>query len=104
MALFYNVVGSAATTVELLAPDSLNKIKSLMLTNVHASNDATATVFIQKITTAGVTEVYNFIHTINIPAHTSLLLDDSSLFRFPAKFGLYITVGSSDTVDVIISN
>ena len=51
---------------------------------------------------SGVKKTFNLIHTIAIPADSSLLLDEPSIFNFGQQFGLYITVGSSDTVDVII--
>tara|TARA_R110000823_G_scaffold67376_1_gene157220 strand:- start:23 stop:340 length:318 start_codon:yes stop_codon:yes gene_type:complete len=105
MSKFYNVTGSTGVTVELISPTEDNGgIKSILLTNVHATADATVTLFIQDDPTSGTTSTYNLIHTIAIPADTSLLLDNSSIFRFNDFYGLYITVGSSDTVDVIISN
>ena len=105
MSKFYNITGSTGVTVELVSPteDNVN-IKSILLTNVHATADATVTVFIQDDPTSGTTSTYNLIHTIAIPADSSLLLDNSSMFRFDDFYGLYITVGSSDTVDVIISS
>ena len=105
MSLFYNITGSTGVTVELVSPteDNVN-IRSILLTNVHATADATVTVFIQDDPTSGATSTYNLIHTIAIPADSSLLLDNSSMFRFDDFYGLYITVGSSDTVDVIISS
>jgi len=91
--------------VELISPtEDNNNIKSILLTNVHATADATVTVFIQDDPASGATSTYNLIHTIAIPADTSLVLDNPSMFRFDDFYGLYITVGSSDTVDVIISN
>ena len=105
MAKFYNVTGSTGVTVELISPtEDNNGIKSILLTNVHATADATVTLFIQDDPVSGTTSTYNLIHTIAIPADTSLLLDNPSIFRFDDFYGLYITVGSSDTVDIIISN
>ena len=104
MSKFYNVTGTTGVTVELISPTETNaNIKSILLTNVHATADATVTLFIQDDPTSGTTSTYNLIHTIAIPADSSLLLDNSSIFRFDEKYGLYITVGSTDTVDVIIS-
>tara|TARA_R110002167_G_scaffold140356_2_gene328130 strand:- start:156 stop:470 length:315 start_codon:yes stop_codon:yes gene_type:complete len=104
MSKFYNITGSTGITVELIAPTTDNgNIKSILLTNVHASADATITLFIEDDPASGTTRTYNIIHTIAVPADSSLLLDDSSMFRFDDEFGLYITVGSSDTVDVIIN-
>jgi len=104
MPLLYNITGSTGVTVELIAPNTDNaNVRSLLLTNVHASNDATVTIFIQDNPAAAAPKTYNIIHTIAIPADTSLFLNDSNMFSFEAKYGLYITVGSSDTVDVIIA-
>tara|TARA_E500000305_G_scaffold30065_1_gene22981 strand:+ start:115 stop:429 length:315 start_codon:yes stop_codon:yes gene_type:complete len=104
MASFYNVTGSTGVTVELLAPNADNEgISSVLLTNVHATADATVTLFIQDDPVSGSTSTYNIIHTIAVPADSSLLLNEHGMFGFPDTFGLYITVGSSDTVDVIIN-
>ena len=103
MSKFYNITGSTGVTVELIAPNAANNIKSVLLTNVHATADATITLFIQDDPASGATKTYNIIHTIAVPADSSLFLDDSSMFRFGEEFGLYVTVGSSDTVDIIVS-
>ena len=105
MSIFYNITGSTGITVELISPTEDNtNIKSILLTNVHATADATVTLFIQDDPISGATSTYNILSTVAIPADSSLLLDNPSVFRFPNSYGLYITVGSSDTVDVIISN
>ena len=105
MSKFYNITGSTGITVELISPTEDNtNIKSILLTNVHATADATVTVFIQDDPASGTTSTYNILSTVAIPSDTALLLDNPSMFRFDDFYGLYITVGSSDTVDVIISN
>ena len=102
MSTFHNILGGV--TVELISPTADNGgIKSILLTNIHATADATVTLFIQDDPASGATSTYNLIHTIAIPADTSLLLDNSPMFKFNDFYGLYITLGSSDTVDVIIS-
>jgi hypothetical protein len=103
MSKFYNVTGSTGVTVELIAPDDVSNIKSILLTNVHATADATITLFIQDDPESGATSTYNFLSTVAIPSDTALFLDDPTMFRFDELYGLYITVGSSDTVDVMIS-
>ena len=104
MSKFYNITGSTGVTVELISPTATNaNIKSILLTNVHATADATVTLFIQDDPISSSTSTYNLIYTIAIPSGTSLLLDESSMFRFDEKYGLYITVGATDTVDVMIS-
>tara|TARA_X000001382_G_scaffold40522_1_gene27121 strand:+ start:1281 stop:1577 length:297 start_codon:yes stop_codon:yes gene_type:complete len=97
-------VSGGQRTTELISPTEDNGgIKSILLTNVHATADATVTLFIQDDPASGTTQTYNLIHTIAIPADSSLLLDNPFMFRFNDFFGLYISVESSDTVDLIIS-
>ena len=104
MSKFYNITGSTGVTVELVSPDTDNSlITSITLANVHATADATVTLFIQDDPESGATSTYNIIHTVAIPADVSLLLNESSMFFFPEFYGLYITVGSSDTVDVLLN-
>ena len=101
MSKFFNVTGSTGVTVELISPTEDNSgIKSILLTNVHATADATITLFIQDDPSTGATSTYNFISTVAIPSDTALILD--TIPTFPDEFGLYITVGGSDTVDVAI--
>ena len=103
MSKFYNITGSTGVTVELIAPDADNNIKSILLTNVHATADATVTLFIQDDPISGTTSTFNIIHTIAIPADSSLFLDNPTMFTFGTEFGLYIAVGGSDTVDVMVN-
>tara|TARA_R110001583_G_scaffold16176_2_gene65650 strand:+ start:1720 stop:2043 length:324 start_codon:yes stop_codon:yes gene_type:complete len=101
---YHKITGSTGVDVELLAPGSgVNNLRSIMITNVHATADATVSLFLQKDTS---TTSFFIIHTIAIPADSSLLLDDKALLGFDNSdnaFGLYITVGSSDTVDILLN-
>ena len=103
---YHNVTGSSGVTVELLKPgDSVSGIKSILITNIHASATATVTLFVQT-TVSSALENYKILNTVSIPAKVSLLLDEPSVFNFPNHskgFGFYITVGSSDTIDVLIN-
>jgi len=103
MSKYYNVIGSDSVTVELVAPGADASIKSLLVTNVHATADATVTLFIQDDPESGTTSTYNFLSTVAIPSDTALFLDNPSMFSFKSIYGLYITVGSSDTVDVTVN-
>ena len=103
MSKFYNITGATGVTVELIAPDARSNIKSILLTNVHATADATVTLFIQDDPESGVTSTYNILSTVAIPSDTALFLDNSSMFRFSESYGLYVTVGSSDTLDIMIN-
>ena len=50
MSKFYNVTGSTGVTVELISPTEDNGgIKSILLTNVHATADATVTLLFKMI-------------------------------------------------------
>jgi hypothetical protein len=101
---FFNITGSTGVTVELFAPFAqVNNIKSMLITNVHTSDDATITVFIEDQPTSGTPSTFNIIHTIAIPADSSLVLDSADIPVIPSSFGTYITVGSSDTIDVLIN-
>ena len=104
MAKFYNITGSTGVTVGLVKPSGgSSSIKSILLTNVHATADATVTLFIQDSPASVEPRKFHLLHTVTIPANTSLFLDDESMFNFDRKFGLYITVGATDTIDVIIN-
>ena len=104
MSLFYNIVGSAAVTTELVTPGTEINIKSVLITNVHATADATVTIFIEDQPVSGSSNKYNIIHTVAVPADVSLFLDNPNMFNFTSLYGMYITVGSSDTVDIMISS
>ena len=104
MSKFLNITGSTGVTVELLAPESGTNVTSILLTNVQATADATVTLFIQDDPESGATSTYNILSTVAIPSDTALFLDNPSMFRFGFIYGLYITVGSSDTIDVMINN
>jgi len=104
MSKFYNITGSTGITVELVAPANANVIiKSVLLTNIHSTDAAAVTLFIQDDPISGTTSTYKLINKIVIPASASLLLDEPSMFRFSEKYGLYAQVGASDTVDIMIS-
>tara|TARA_R100001163_G_scaffold46553_1_gene34976 strand:- start:2094 stop:2414 length:321 start_codon:yes stop_codon:yes gene_type:complete len=101
---YHNVAGATAVTNALLSAGQIPfKISSILITNTHSSNAATITLFIQRSTSTG-TETFKITSLLDLPAKTSLLLDDKSLLTIPSDFGLFITVGSSDTVDVLINS
>ena len=113
MARHFNITGSTAAaaqlTQELLAPGANVSVSKILLTNVHATADATVTLFIQNDpeSNGGTTNTFKLLNTIAIPSDTALLLDNQSMLNFKNSgdnsFGLYITVGSSDTLDVLIN-
>jgi len=93
---YHNITGSTGVNVELLAPgDNAGDIKSILIANTHATADATIT-----------TSTFKLLSTVAIPSDTSFLLDNSSMLSFNNSsngYGLYLTVGSSDTLDVFIN-
>tara|TARA_R100001594_G_scaffold44525_2_gene76980 strand:- start:2687 stop:3004 length:318 start_codon:yes stop_codon:yes gene_type:complete len=104
VATYHNITGSSGVTVELIPVGGDENIRSITLANTHATADATVTLFIQDDPTGSATSTFKLLSTVAIPSDTSLLLDDSSMLKFDGvTYGLYITVGSSDTLDVMIN-
>jgi len=104
---YHNITGSTGVDVELIAPgENIGTIKSIVIANTHATADATVTLFIEDDPTAAAASVFKILSTVAIPSDTSLILDNSSVLSFDnsnAGYGLYLTVGSSDTLDVMIN-
>jgi len=104
---YHNITGSTGVDIELIAPgENVGAIRSIMITNTHATADATVSLFIQDDPTAAAASTFHIISTIAIPSDTSLLLDNSTVLSFDNSsngYGLYLTVGSSDTLDVMIN-
>ena len=102
---YHSIAGSSAVTTRLIKRGSnANDIKSIMLTNTRASSSVTVSLFLQD-DTGDVVKTFSILKNSEIPANFSLLLDDESLLRFDnGVFGLFITVGGSDTLDVLIND
>ena len=104
---YHNITGSTGVDVELIAPgENVGTIKSIMVTNTHATADATVTLFIENDPTAAAASIFKILSTVAIPSDTSLLLDNSSVLSFDnsaSGYGLYVTIGSSDTLDIMIN-
>ena len=81
---YHNITVSTGVTVELIKPgDNTQGIRSIMLTNIHATADATVSLFIQNDPPAGVaTSTFKILSTVAIPSDTALLLDDNPLLSF----------------------
>ena len=100
----HNVDGtSSATAVELVAPGQEVSIRSILISNVRSSNNATIKLFIQNDPTSSSTSTFVILTNTVIPPGTSLLLDDTSMINFSELFGLYITPDSNTIVDVFIN-
>ena len=104
---YHNITGSSGVDIELIAPgENVNQINTIVIANTHATADATITLFIENDPTAAAASTFYIISTIAIPSDTSLLLDDDTILSFDNSsngYGLYLTVGSSDTLDVMIN-
>ena len=104
---YHNITGSTGINVELIAPgENVGTIRSIMVTNTHATADATVSLFIQDDPTAAAASTFYILSTVAIPSDTSLLLDNSTVLSFDNSsngYGLYLTGGSSDTLDVMIN-
>tara|TARA_R100001594_G_C3911772_1_gene233453 strand:+ start:133 stop:465 length:333 start_codon:yes stop_codon:yes gene_type:complete len=104
---YHNITGSTGVNIELIAPgENVGAIKSIMIANKHATADATVSLFIQDDPTGASTSTFYIMSTVAVPSDTSLLLDNSSVLSFDnssSGYGLYLTVGSSDTLDVMIN-
>jgi len=107
MPKFYNVKGASVAegqlTTELIKPSEEFNVKSVSLANVHATVSAAISLFIQDNPTSGTTNTYKILSTVVVPVSTTLFLDNPSMFKFGEEFGLYITVGDDNTVDIIIN-
>ena len=104
--LYHNGVASGVN-IELIVPgDNVRDIKSILITNTHATADATVSLYIQNDPTGGTTSTFYMLSTVAIPSDTSLLLEGGNVIKFnnsSSGFGLYVTVGSTDTIDLIIN-
>ena len=104
---YHNITGSTGVTVQLIAPGSkVNSLGSILVTNIHNTAAATVSLFIEDSPTASASKTFTIVNKVILPAGTALLLDEPSILDFDnlssTSFGLYITVGSSDTVDVTL--
>ena len=104
---YHNITGSSGVDNELLAPgDDINNIKSIVIANIHATASAQVSLFIQDDPESGATSTFKLFNKINIPPGITLLLNDSSMLNFDNSadgYGLYMNVGSGDTIDVSIN-
>jgi hypothetical protein len=101
---YHNIAGATAVTTRLISSGSnANDIKSIMITNTHATDAASVSLFLQD-DTGSVVKNFSILSSVLIPLNVSLLLDDKSLLSFNnSVYNLFITVGSSDTLDVLIN-
>tara|TARA_R100001510_G_scaffold38682_1_gene35069 strand:- start:89 stop:385 length:297 start_codon:yes stop_codon:yes gene_type:complete len=98
MSIYYNLNGSTAQTTELIAPDLEHSFDTLNISNTHDTNEATVSLFISDPVQL---KNYHYFKNVKIPSGTSISIENN--FNYKYTFGLYLTTGGSDTLDVIIS-
>ena len=106
---YHKITGAGGREIELLALGDLPRsgVKSILLTNVHASAAATVGLYLFKDSVAGGSSAtYYFLHDYQIAYRGYLILDDPYLLNFDNSvdtgYSLHIEVGGSDEVDVMI--
>ena len=100
---YHNILGSNGVVQVLVEKaEAPNNLKNITLTNVHNSADATIDLSIRNLTSGA--ETYYFVKSLVIPSDATYTIDIPSFSRGRNRtYSLVITVGSSDTVDVILS-
>ena len=97
---YHNISGEL--TQELLAAGDGARIKSISLTNIHASTTCTVDLYIEK----KLTGTYYIFKGVKLPTG-AVLSHDFSFDNSSGEYGLYLklTKGASETptVDVIMS-
>ena len=105
---YHNITGSGGLSQELIAPGSdAEQLNSIVITNTSGSTTADFSLFLQSNPESGdgvATETYYILRKAQIPIYASILIDDKALLKFDNnKYGLYISVASGDTVDILIN-
>ena len=105
--VYHTVTWSTCVNIELIAVgEGISSINSIVIANTHATADATVSMFIQNEPTAATAKTFYMFKTVAIPSDTSLLLDNKRMLSFcnsTVGYGLYLTVGTSDTFDGMIN-
>ena len=102
---YHNISGSTSEYQELIKPgDNTKGIKSILLTNTD-TEDIVVDLYIQDQPASGTaTSTFYILKGVAIPQTVSLLIDDAALLSFDGnEYGLYITTGSSETLDILIN-
>ena len=102
--LFLNGVATGVDMELVSSGSGLNNINSILITNTHGSAAVTVSLFIQDTPTEAASSIFYIIKNVSIPTGSSLLLSDEFIPMFSNDiFGLHLTVGSTDTLDLFIS-
>jgi hypothetical protein len=103
---YHNILGATAQDNELVALNDVKKtVKAIHISNIHASAAAAIDLYLYRDSEdRSPDETYYFMKSYALAAKTYLILDNIYLLGFDnSKYSLHIHVGSSDTVDVLIS-
>ena len=97
-----NIKGASGRIQTLVKAGDIRKnIQTIVLCNVHASDDASVDLSVRNLTTGN--EIYYLIKNMAIPAKSTLVLDNKNLLSYDTiNNSLVITVAATDTVDVTI--
>ena len=103
---YHNINGSDGTQFEIIAPgDITTTIKSIAVSNSSATVDAVVKLKLENTPSSGAPSAFTFFNG-TILGGAILLIDDPGLLSFGESktgFGLYINVGASTIVSVLIN-
>ena len=91
---YHNITGSTGVTKTLIERGSKSgTLKTILITNTHATNSATVTLCLQSNPASSAPKTFNLLFTTPIPVAMSLLLEERDGIAFNNSiFGLYVTV------------
>ena len=101
----HNLKGATTQDNELVAINDVRKkgIASIQISNIHLTANATIDLYLFKDSTDAVaSQTIYILNQIIMPSGTTLLLDKSEVHFDNSVYSLYMNVGSTDTVDVLI--
>ena len=104
---YHNLVGTTATTIELLPPNSkVGSINSITISNTNNTDSSTVSLFIQDDPSSSAKSTFYLFRNIVIPTGVTLLLDNSSMLNFDkATYGLYIRANATSALlDILINS
>ena len=106
---YHNITGSSSRENELMAIGDIarQKVKCINIANTHDSAAATVDLYLFKDSTdTTASETYYFFKNHQIPFRGYTTLESDDLLNFDNTidigFRLFIKIGSTDTVDVMI--
>ena len=106
MAKYFNLLGPGIVggkdTYELIAPGAANNITSITITP-GGDDPVIFKLFIEDDPISGTSRRISILNNISVPYGSGLILNETSMFGFGEEFGLYIKVGNTDSIDLIIN-